>query len=312
MPEENQPGAPSSPPQEQLWPMGAVTRRTGISEHTLRAWERRFGFPKPKRLPSGHRRYTAGQVQQLLLIEEALGAGYRAGDVVPLPFDRLVDLLKEAGIGGATEPEAWPQWFEGISTGCRSFDRIALTEQLHQDAMTLGIPTFLRERVAPAVVAVGDAWARGDLQIRHEHFFSEVLEDVLRGLRSTVEGKGAGRAVVLATLPGELHALGLQIAALAIAASGRQVRIIGTETPIEDLVAAEAEVDAAAVGLSVTAFGVTDGTVDQVVELRRKLPSRTRLWLGGAGAAELGNLPVSVEVLDTLDDLDRVQRFLDQ
>jgi len=26
---------------DQLWPMGAVTRRTGIGEHTLRAWERR-------------------------------------------------------------------------------------------------------------------------------------------------------------------------------------------------------------------------------------------------------------------------------
>ena len=36
----------------QLWPMGAVARRTGIGEHTLRAWERRFGFPAPHRLES--------------------------------------------------------------------------------------------------------------------------------------------------------------------------------------------------------------------------------------------------------------------
>ena len=70
----------------QLWPMGAVTRRTGIGEHTLRAWERRFGFPKPVRLASGHRRFSGDQVQHLLLIAKALESGYRAGDIVPLPF----------------------------------------------------------------------------------------------------------------------------------------------------------------------------------------------------------------------------------
>ena len=41
------------------------------------------------RLPSGHRRYTAAQVRQLLLIGELLRFGYRAGDVVPQPFERL-------------------------------------------------------------------------------------------------------------------------------------------------------------------------------------------------------------------------------
>jgi len=41
---------------DEMWPMGAVTKRTGITEHTLRAWERRFDFPKPVRLVSGHRR----------------------------------------------------------------------------------------------------------------------------------------------------------------------------------------------------------------------------------------------------------------
>ena len=81
----------------QLWPMGAVTRRTGIGEHTLRAWERRFGFPAPHRLDSGHRRYPADQVQQLMLINAALNCGYRAGDVVPLGRTELEDLLRDCG-----------------------------------------------------------------------------------------------------------------------------------------------------------------------------------------------------------------------
>ncbi len=35
-----------------------VTSRTGVETATLRMWEQRHGFPTPKRLPSGHRRYS--------------------------------------------------------------------------------------------------------------------------------------------------------------------------------------------------------------------------------------------------------------
>ena len=42
-----------------------VVEQTGIPEATLRAWERRYGFPQPQRLPSGHRRYDADVVERL-------------------------------------------------------------------------------------------------------------------------------------------------------------------------------------------------------------------------------------------------------
>ena len=43
-----------------------VARRTGLSPATLRIWEERHGFPRPERLPSGHRRYSAEEVERLL------------------------------------------------------------------------------------------------------------------------------------------------------------------------------------------------------------------------------------------------------
>ena len=45
--------------------IAAVSRLSGISCHTLRVWERRYGFPVPVRSPSGHRRYDRDQVQTL-------------------------------------------------------------------------------------------------------------------------------------------------------------------------------------------------------------------------------------------------------
>ena len=42
-----------------------VSTRTGIAIATLRAWETRYGFPEPQRLPSGHRRYDEHDVEML-------------------------------------------------------------------------------------------------------------------------------------------------------------------------------------------------------------------------------------------------------
>jgi methanogenic corrinoid protein MtbC1/predicted DNA-binding transcriptional regulator AlpA len=294
---------------DRLWPMGAVTRRTGIGEHTLRAWERRFGFPQPVRLPSGHRRFPADQVRRLLLIAEALRCGCRAGDVVPLPVERLEELLRQSGRVDEATGELVPDWLQHMLDAGRRFDHEALAVELHHAATTLGLARFLRERIEPIMVEVGRAWARGDLGVRHEHFISEVVEDVLRGLRSSL-GAASGRPVVLASLPGDVHRMGLQIAALAIAAAGRSETILGGGTPVDELVETAVAVDAAAVGLSLNASAVSDETVAAVTDIRRRLPARIRLWLGGSGAGTLVPLPANVQVVDTLDRLDGALRGL--
>jgi DICT domain-containing protein len=45
--------------------IGAVAAQTSLTVATLRAWERRYGFPAPDRLPSGHRRFTERDVEQI-------------------------------------------------------------------------------------------------------------------------------------------------------------------------------------------------------------------------------------------------------
>jgi len=289
----------------QLWPMGAVVRRTGIGEHTLRAWERRFGFPAPHRLESGHRRYPADQVQHLMLINAALNSGYRAGDVVPLAINEIEDLLRDCGALDAGIPAGiTPAIIDDTISATKRFDRDSLVNALNTDASLFGVRRFLRERVVPLLQEIGSAWAQGRIEVRHEHFFSEVLEDALRGLRSGLDPAGRGRPVVLATLPDELHGLGLHIVALAVAATGRRVRVLGPHLPVNEIVQAAETTDAAAVGLSISLICTDKQTVEAVREMREGLPPAVRLWLGGAGAAHLEGLPGGVEILTTLDDLD--------
>jgi MerR family transcriptional regulator, light-induced transcriptional regulator len=69
-----------------------VVERTGVPEATLRAWEQRYGFPRPQRLPSGHRRYAAADLPVLREVVRLRDAGLpvsaaieraRAGEAVP-------------------------------------------------------------------------------------------------------------------------------------------------------------------------------------------------------------------------------------
>jgi DICT domain-containing protein len=55
--------------------ISAVADETEVSEAVLRSWEQRHGFPQPVRLPSGHRRYSADDVERIRQVVRDRNAG---------------------------------------------------------------------------------------------------------------------------------------------------------------------------------------------------------------------------------------------
>src|SRR5215208_2284653 len=68
-----------------------------VSPNTLRAWERRFGYPKPQRSPGKHRLYTHGEIAALRdALQEGLSissAVSRAREGLSGDTDALVSVL---------------------------------------------------------------------------------------------------------------------------------------------------------------------------------------------------------------------------
>ena len=62
--------------------IAAVSKLTGVSCHALRVWERRYGYPVPRRAPSGHRRYGDEQVRVLRQIAQLMHHGSPIGDLI--------------------------------------------------------------------------------------------------------------------------------------------------------------------------------------------------------------------------------------
>jgi MerR family transcriptional regulator, light-induced transcriptional regulator len=55
--------------------MREMSARSGVSEATLRMWELRYGFPKPQRRSSGHRRYSEGDLARVQAVLRARESG---------------------------------------------------------------------------------------------------------------------------------------------------------------------------------------------------------------------------------------------
>jgi DICT domain-containing protein/predicted DNA-binding transcriptional regulator AlpA len=81
--------------------IGQLAVRTGVQTGTLRMWEQRHGFPRAKRLPSGHRRYPESEVERVL---EAV-RGRELGLSVSASIERAVQ---------DSEASAAPSIFAGL------------------------------------------------------------------------------------------------------------------------------------------------------------------------------------------------------
>jgi methanogenic corrinoid protein MtbC1 len=267
-----------------------VSRATGIPVETLRTWEARYHFPEPVRKPSGHRVYPASVVPRLRLIAEAIARGHRACEAVPAGDAALRGLLEATGgaraaAGAAAVKPAWPDadaWVAAV----RAFDTDRLTRLLLGEAARLGPFGFVEQRVAPMVSHAGELWSRGALDIAHEHFLSERVADVLRTLRLPYESGAGGPLVIFATLPGEQHALGLQMAALVVAATNCRIVYLGPEVPVGQLAGLAEAAGARALAVSVSVAADTAQAAALLEDLRARLPRHVRLLVGGDGAPE--------------------------
>ena len=289
--------------------IGALSRATGVAVETLRTWESRYGFPVPERKPSGHRVYPMSAVPRLRRIAQALALGHRAGQVVAASEGALGQLL--ATVPGAAEaPPAVGDEPVGVASLLglvEHFQAEPLRQALVADWARLGPVEFLETRVAPLVRAVGDAWQGGELEVRHEHFLTERVSGLLGALRMPFEDRARGPLVVYATLPGELHGLGLQMSALVLTAAGCRSLYLGTDVPVRQLSPLARDLQARAVAVSVSRASRGPASAAALRRLRELLPRRVLLVVGGEGAPAARP---GIEVVTSLRELDAWGRRL--
>ncbi|MDH5361300.1 MAG: MerR family transcriptional regulator [Gammaproteobacteria bacterium] len=285
--------------ESRLFNIAAVERETGIGKDTLRVWERRYGFPTPERNEREDRLYPEAQVDRLRLIKRLLNIGLRPSKVVGLELNELNALLSDA----PGSEEEYPAELQEFIRLTKAHQAAELRLAFNRAMLKQGLNAFLSKTVSPLNRLVGEAWLRGDIRVFEEHLYSEQLTNVLRTAMTSIrDAKGSPR-VLLTTLPGEEHSLGLLMAEATLSLSGAHCIMLGVQTPINELVMAvkahQVDVLALSFSSSMPAALVKSG----IEQVRNLLPTNVEIWIGGLGAQKQRSIEDSELVMESLADL---------
>lgn len=295
----------------QLYPIGVIERDTGIGRDTLRVWERRYGFPDPVRNAKGERVYPEIQLRRLQRIRRLLDRGMRPGKLLRLSDEALDGL--EARLQTAA-PERLDETAREILDAIRSADAWKVENLLRSHYLQQGMQAFITATVVPLLRRVGELWIGGKLQVFQEHFLSEQLIRFLNTEISTMQKSAGKPLVVLATLPGEEHTLGLLMLTAMLSSRGISAINLGGEVPMDQIGRAAQQFQADVVGITFSGAYQYRNIRQHVLELRELLADDVEIWIGGEGVCRLRKLPAGVTKFNSLESLplpdeDRVRRM---
>jgi MerR family transcriptional regulator, light-induced transcriptional regulator len=209
--------------------IGELSRRLGVSDHVLRAWERRYGLLRPVRTPGGFRLYSEADARRIREMQDHLAHGVSAAEAAHAVL---------AGEGGgangtAAEPSAG-ELGRVLREALDGFDEPAAQAVLDRLFSELSVTAVLRDTVLPYLAELGYRWERGQASIAQEHFASNLIRGRLAGL-ARGWGGGRGPRAMLACPSGERHDLALMMFGIALNRAGWRIDYLGADTPAEEL-----------------------------------------------------------------------------
>ncbi|AME23610.1 MULTISPECIES: MerR family transcriptional regulator [Burkholderiaceae] len=280
--------------------IGAIAHEIGLTKDTLRVWERRYGFPQPLRSTGGERLYPQEQVTKLRLVKRLLDAGHRPSKVLPQSIALLQQLAEDSGVGQDAPDVELDKMVELLRSGRYDDFRFELLKRATRE----GLAHFVLDVAAPLSARIGNAWAAGTLQVYHEHLFSEAMQVTLRSLMrplsEALRGRGAHPRVLLTTLPGEGHGLGILMAEAMFALAGCECIALGVQTPPQDIIDAIPAHEVDVLALSFSASVPVQSVVNGLTDLRQALPAKVAIWVGGSSPALRRKLPDGILTVNGL------------
>lgn len=267
-----------SPDERPTLRIGEMSRRLGVSDHLLRAWETRYGLLHPFRSSGGYRLYSEADADRVRRMQGHLADGLSAAEAAQTVLgEGRGEPAEQASAAGDV---GVPQLSLSLRDALDAFDEPAAQAVLDRLLSDLSLPTVLRDVVMPYLGDLGVRWQDGTASVAQEHFASFVIRGRLAGL-ARGWGSGRGPRAVLACPALELHDLALMVFGIVLNRQGWRIDFLGTNTPIEELTRAAEATQPALVVVAASTPDVLDPLRDELAALGARFP----LALAGPGVS---------------------------
>lgn len=212
----------------------AVALETDVPADTFRAWERRYGIPRPQRTAGGHRLYSERDIAVIRWLRDRTAEGMNISQAVLLLNNGLAQ-APQVVEAPPSEPRPMERLNDDLLAALIGFDA-AQADRIVAEAFAMyPFEEVLIDLVQPAMVEIGERWHRGELNVTAEHFATQFVRRKLSGLLGMFEGDPGRGKIIVGCAPGELHDLGALFGALFLVRRGWHVIYLGPQVPLADL-----------------------------------------------------------------------------
>ncbi|MFO0750080.1 MAG: MerR family transcriptional regulator [Myxococcota bacterium] len=239
-----------------IFPMRVAVQLTGLTQDTIRAWERRYRAIEPVRSAGNTRKFTHDDIRRLLLLREATEAGHSIGNIAELD-EASLRALKRVGRGAsgavagtsrvAEGPAAWESagaWGEGagdlspVSGYCElltRFDIVQAGAWLRRLAALHPPRAFVREVVVPILAEMRER--RADARLGGPHMVAawQQLTATLQVLLEVTASARVAPELLAVGAPRQRHAIGAMAVALLARHFGHESVFLGVSVPEADV-----------------------------------------------------------------------------
>ena len=217
-----------------------VLKETGLAADTLRAWERRYGLPKPVRSAGGHRLYSQRDIDTIkwLMAQQAQGLSIsRAVDLWNEKTSTGTDLLADIFTPGPSYPTAdalGTHRREWVSS-CLEFNEYLAEKVLNQAFGSFALEAVCTEVLQRGLSELGEMWYRNEASVEQEHFATALAQRKLDTLITAAPSPVRPQMVLMGSTPGEGHYFSLVLLTLLMRRRGFPVVYLGANVPFMEL-----------------------------------------------------------------------------
>jgi methanogenic corrinoid protein MtbC1 len=215
-----------------LYNIQAVSAASGIPTITLRAWERRYGIPSPARDAKGYRLYSERDIAMVRWLKERVQHGVSIGRAVNV----LNALQRGEIIPETTGTLDVSSLTDRLLDAVTRFDEAGISRAVNDALTVTTVEETCESLIQPALRAIGERWAEGELSPTHEHFASNILRGHLVQLARLSPAPHRTESVLIGCAPGEEHDIGALMVALFLRRRGFHVLYLGASVEADSYI----------------------------------------------------------------------------
>lgn len=213
--------------------MAQVETLTGIKSHTLRKWEDRYDFLKPKRTKTNFRYYDDEMLRLLLNITILGRNGYMISAIDKMDEQQINEKITELFVAQSAKYQDVESVLIALSLDLQEegFNRL-----YQQQVNNYGLLITLTEIIYPFLRKVGLYWSTSKIIPAQERFISNLIrQKLIVAIDSLPIAKDDSPGLVLFLPEQELHELGLLLAFFIARNAGWRVYYLGQDVPVENV-----------------------------------------------------------------------------